>query len=83
MVWIRVHIQYTRHTAYQKYRLCAFYLRGSHSVYSSYCHFTQVIKYRKTIFTNNSIVDFLKTREIAYTFDVDILVQNVIKTTPL
>jgi putative transposase len=33
------------------------------------------VKYRKTIFTNDAIADFLKmkTGEIVYTFDVDIL----------
>jgi REP element-mobilizing transposase RayT len=41
--------------------------------YTIYYHFIPVVKYRKTIFTNNSIVDFLKTKEIVETFNVDIL----------
>ena len=46
-----------------------------HSVYSLYYHFIQVVKYRKKVFTNDAIVDLLKTKsmEIAHTFDVDIL----------
>ena len=49
--------------------------KGAHSVYSLYYHFIQVVKYRKKVFANDAIVDFLKTktREIAYTFEVDIL----------
>jgi putative transposase len=49
--------------------------KGAHSVYSLYYHFIQVVKYRKMIFVNDAIVDFLKTktREIAETFNVDIL----------
>ena len=49
--------------------------RGAHSVYSLYYHFIQVVKYRKKILANDAIVDFLKmkTREIADTFNVNIL----------
>ena len=49
--------------------------KGVHSVYSLYYHSIQVVKYRKKVFTNDAIVDLLKTksREIAHTFDVDIL----------
>ena len=49
--------------------------KGAHSVYSLYYHFIQVVKYRKKVFANDVIVDFLKTksREIAYTFEVDLL----------
>ncbi|EQB67137.1 MAG: IS200-like protein transposase [Thermoplasmatales archaeon E-plasma] len=49
--------------------------KGAHSVYSLYYHFIQVVKYRKKIFVNDAIVDFLKTkaREIAETFNADIL----------
>jgi putative transposase len=49
--------------------------KGAHSVYSLYYHFIQVVKYRKKVFVNDAIVDFLKTkiREIAETFNVDIL----------
>ena len=49
--------------------------KGAHSVYSLYYHFIQVVKYRRKVFVNGAIVNFLKTktREIAETFDVDIL----------
>ena len=49
--------------------------KGVHSVYSLYYHFIQVVKYRRKVFTNDAIVDLLKTKsmEIAHTFDVDIL----------
>ena len=49
--------------------------KGAHSVYSLYYHFIQVVKYRKKVFVNDAIVDLLKTktREIAETFNVDIL----------
>ena len=49
--------------------------KGVHSVHSLYYHFIQVVKYRKKVFTNDAIVDLLKTKsmEIAHTFDVDIL----------
>ena len=49
--------------------------KGAHSVYSLYYHFIQVVKYRKKIFVNDAIVDLLmtKSREIAETFNVDIL----------
>ena len=49
--------------------------KGAHSVYSLYYHFIQVVKYRKKVFVNDAIVDLLKTktREIAHTFDVNIL----------
>jgi putative transposase len=49
--------------------------KGAHSVYSLYYRFIQVLKYRKKVFVNDAMVDFLKTktREIAETFDVDIL----------
>jgi REP element-mobilizing transposase RayT len=49
--------------------------KGAHSVYSLYYHFIQVIKYRRNVFSNDAIVDLLKTkiREISDTFNVDIL----------
>ena len=49
--------------------------KGAHSVYSLYYHFIQVVKYRKKVFTGDMIVDLLKTkvREIAYTFNVEVL----------
>jgi len=49
--------------------------KGAHSVYTLQYHFIQVVKYRRKIFTNNNIIDFLKQkiREISETFDVEIL----------
>ena len=49
--------------------------KGAHSVYSLYYHLIQVLKYRKKVFVDDAVVDFLKTkiREIAETFNVDIL----------
>ena len=49
--------------------------KGAHSVYSLYYYFIQVMKYRKKVFTNDMVVDFLKTkvRGIADTFNVEIL----------
>ena len=49
--------------------------KGAHSVYSLYYHFIQVVKYRKKVFADDAIVDFLKmkSREIADTFNVNIL----------
>jgi putative transposase len=49
--------------------------KGAHSVYSLYYHFIQVVKYRRKVLANDAIVDLLrtKTREIAETFNVDIL----------
>jgi putative transposase len=43
-------------------------------VLSLYYHFIRVVKYRKKVFTNDAMVDFLKmnTGEVAYTFYVDI-----------
>ena len=49
--------------------------KGAHSVYSLYYHFIQVVKYRRKVFTNDELVDFLKTkvREIAERFDVEVV----------
>jgi putative transposase len=49
--------------------------KGPHSVYSLHYHLIQVVKYRKKVFVDDSMVDFLKmkTREIADTFQVNIL----------
>jgi putative transposase len=49
--------------------------KGQHSVYSLYYHFIQVVKYRKKVFINDAIVDFLKMkiRGISETFNVDVL----------
>ena len=49
--------------------------KGQRSVYSLYYHFIQVVKYRKKVFINDAMVDFLKMkiREISATFNVDVL----------
>lgn len=52
--------------------------KGAHSVYALQYHFVQVVKYRRQVFTNDKIIDFLKqkTKEISTTFDVEILDQE-------
>ncbi len=52
--------------------------KGAHSVYALQYHFVQVVKYRKAVFLDNKIIDFLKqkTKEISTTFDVDIINQE-------
>lgn len=52
--------------------------RGAHSVYALQYHFVQVVKYRRKVFTNDKIVNFLKqkTKEISTTFNVTILNQE-------
>ena len=49
--------------------------KGAHSVSSLYYHFIRVVKYRKKIFANDAIVDFLRTKtmETAETFNADLL----------
>jgi putative transposase len=49
--------------------------KGEHSVFSLYYHFIHVVRYRKKVFANDAIMDFLKTkiREIAEKLNVDIL----------
>jgi len=49
--------------------------KGAHSVYSLYYHFIQVVKYRREVFVNDELVDFLKTkvREIADRFSVEVV----------
>ena len=49
--------------------------KGAHSVYSLYYHFIQVVKYRRKVFTNDELVDFLMTkiREIAERFGVEVV----------
>jgi Transposase IS200 like. len=34
--------------------------RGSHSVYALYYHYVQVVKYRRKVFDNEEIINFLK-----------------------
>ena len=52
--------------------------KGAHSVYALQYHLVQVVKYRRNIFTNDDIVDFLKqkTKEISSTFEVEIINQE-------
>ena len=49
--------------------------RGAHSVYALYYHLILVIKYRRKVFTNDKIIDFLKQKihEISETHEVEIL----------
>jgi len=49
--------------------------RGAHSVYALYYHLILVIKYRRRVFTNDKIIDFLKQKihEISETHEVEIL----------
>jgi putative transposase len=52
--------------------------KGAHSVYALQYHLVQVVKYRRKVFTNDAIVDFLKqkVKEISSTFDVEIINQE-------
>lgn len=52
--------------------------RGAHSVYALQYHLVQVVKYRRDVFVNNAIIDFLKqkTKEISTTFSVEIIYQE-------
>ena len=45
--------------------------KGAHSVYSFYYHFIQVVKYRRKVFTNDAIVDLLKTKSMEIECDKD------------
>ena len=49
--------------------------RGAHSVYALQYHFVQVIKYRRQVFNDEKVVDFLKqkVREISERFYVEVL----------
>jgi putative transposase len=49
--------------------------KGAHCVYSLQYHFIQVVKYRRKVFTDENIVDYLKRRihEISETFEVEVL----------
>jgi putative transposase len=57
-----------------KYKLS----KGAHSVYVLQYHFVQVVKYRRGVFSNESIISFLKQKivEISNTFEVEILEQE-------
>ncbi len=52
--------------------------KGVHSVYALQYHLVQVVKYRRDVFTNDSIISFLKQKvlEISNTFEVEILEQE-------
>jgi len=49
--------------------------KSSHSVHTLQYHLVQCVKYRRKVFDNEKIVDFLKQKihEISQTFDVDVL----------
>jgi len=53
--------------------------RGAHAVYSAvyslHYHLIFVVKYRRKVFTNDRIIDFLKEKihEISETFEVEVL----------
>ena len=52
--------------------------KGSHSVYALQYHLVIVTKYRRKVFTDSKIIDFLKMKnnEISDTFKVNILEQE-------
>jgi putative transposase len=52
--------------------------KEAHSVYALQYHFVQVVKYRRDVFTDDSIINFLKQRvlEISNTFEVLVLEQE-------
>lgn len=52
--------------------------KGAHSVYALQYHFVQVVKYRRDVFDNDKIIDFLKqkTKEISTTFSIEIIDQE-------
>ena len=49
--------------------------RGAHSVYALQYHLVQVVKYRRQVFNNEKVVDFLKQKigEISERFHVEVL----------
>ncbi|MGC8726094.1 MAG: IS200/IS605 family transposase, partial [Thermoplasmata archaeon] len=49
--------------------------KGAHSVYTLQYHFIQVVKYRKKIFVDEKLIDFLKqkVKDISESFDVKII----------
>ena len=49
--------------------------KGAHSVYALQYHFVQVVKYRRKVFEDEKVIDFLKgkIKEIGESFGVDVL----------
>ena len=49
--------------------------KSSHAVYVLQYHLVQCVKYRRKVFDNDAIIDFLKQKiyEISKTFDVEVL----------
>lgn len=49
--------------------------RGSHTVYALYYHYVQVVKYRREMFDNEEIVNFLKEQiqEVNKTFEAEVI----------
>lgn len=49
--------------------------KGAHSVYALQYHFIQVVKYRRKIFIDDKIIDFLKQiiRKISESFEVEVI----------
>ncbi len=49
--------------------------KGAHSVYALQYHLIQVVKYRKKIFVDDKIIDFLKqaVRKISESFEVEVI----------
>ena len=52
--------------------------KGAHSVYALQYHLVQVVKYRRKVFINDDIIDFLKQKikEISSTFEVEVINQE-------
>ena len=52
--------------------------KGCHSVYALQYHLIMAVKYRKKVFTNEEIIDFLKmkNKQISNTFETTILNQE-------
>ena len=55
--------------------------RGSHSVYTIYYHYVQVVKYRRKVFDNEEIINFLKEQiqEISETSEAEVIDMGVDK----
>lgn len=64
-------LSFQENLATMKYKLD----KDAHSVYALQYHLVQIVKYRKQVFENEKIVDFLKqkVRETSESFDVEVL----------